>query len=228
MKSRFLFVVTSLVFVIPAFADHIDATALYSLHAIAKVTGSTGNWRSYNGTGIDAITDFSQLSATVSNGANHSVTFNTFAWSEDDAHSTITLDFDAYSVGNKPGNDLAIFSVGPATVDVTIADITIRHSSNTITVDGALQGVYSKHSPPAYLDTLDIILIDLDAYTGVSHMNQLTIDALTEIENPLAWPGISAVGAFNATVVPLPLPLALFGSGLALLGFIGRRKRVKN
>ena len=85
--------------------------------------------------------------------------------------------------------------------------------------------MYSKDSPPQYLDTLDVILIDLDAYTGVSHMNQLTIDALTEVENPLAWPGISAVGAFNTTVVPLPLPIILFSSGLALLGLLGRRKK---
>jgi hypothetical protein len=37
-------------------------------------------------------------------------------------------------------------------------------------------------------------------------------------------PGLGLVGGFHAAV-PLPLPIVLFGSGLAFLGFIGRRKQ---
>jgi hypothetical protein len=224
MKSSII-VLISLLFTTVTHANHIDATSLYSLHAVASVTGSTGNWRSYNGTSVDTINDFSYASDLVNNGTNESVVFNTFVWSEDDTNSTITFSFAENMVGNQPGNDLAIFSVGPATIDVTISGITVQHTSSSIEIDGVLQGVYSNNYPPDYLDTLDVILIDLDAYTGVNHMNQLTIDALTEVENPLAWPGISAVGSFNTTVVPLPLPIILFGSGLALLGFVGRRRK---
>jgi hypothetical protein len=234
MKSRIIIILTSLLCTSPAYASHIDATSLYSLHAIASVTGSTGNWKSYNGSSVDTISDlsdFSNISDVVSNGANDAVVFNSFVWSEDDADATITLGFGTDTVGNQPGNDLAIFSVGPATLDVTISEITVRHSSSSIEIGGALQGVYSNNSPPAYLDTLDVILINLDAYSDVSRMNQLTIDTLTVAENPLVWPGISAVGAFNTTpavtfntsVVPLPLPIILFGSGLALLGLLGRK-----
>ena len=224
---------TSLLLTSPAYASHIDATSLYSLHAVASVSGSTGNWKSYNGTSVDTITDFSYVSDVVSNGVNDTVVFNSFVWSEDEADATITLDFGADWVGDQPGIDLAIFSVGPATLDVEISGITVRHSSTTVEINGVLQGTYSNNTPPAYLDTLDVILINLDAYSGVNLMNQLTIDTLTVAENPLVWPGISAVGALNTTsavdpfdtsVVPLPLPIILFGSGLALLGLLGHRK----
>lgn len=42
-----------------------------------------------------------------------------------------------------------------------------------------------------------------------------------------AYSNTSLVGAFHtdAVVVPLPLPIILFSSGLALLGWIGRRKK---
>jgi hypothetical protein len=224
MKPRIIIVLINLLLTSLTHASHIDATSLYSLSAAANITESTGNWKSYNGTSIDTITDLSHVSELVNNGPNDTVAFNTFVWSEDDTHSTITLSFGANTIGNLAGNDLAIFSVGPATIDVTISGITARHTSSTIEINGAL-GVYSNDNPPQYLDTLDVILINLDAYTGVNHMNQLTIDALTEVENPIAWPGISAVGAFNTSVVPLPLPLVLFSSGLALLGFVGRKKK---
>ena len=221
---------TGLLFTTLAQASHIDATSLYSLHAVASVTGSTGNWKSYNGTSIDTLTDFSHVSDVVSNGTNDTVVFNSFVWSEDEADATITLGFGADTIGNQSGNDLAIFSVGPATLDVTISGVTLRHASSSVEIDGVLQGVYSGNTPPAYLDTLDAILINLDDYSGANLVNQITIDTLTVAENPLIWPGISAVGAFNTTsaetfnttVVPLPLPIILFSSGLALLGWLGR------
>lgn len=45
-----------------------------------------------------------------------------------------------------------------------------------------------------------------------------------------AYSNVSLVGAYHTetTVVPLPLPVVLFSSGLALLGFIGRRKTISN
>ena len=222
MQSRIISTLLLMLLASPAQPSHIDATSIYSLHAVAEVSGSTGNWRSYNGTGIDSVTNLSLISDTASTGVNDTVVFNTFAWSEDDSHSTITLGFGTAVVSNQPGHDLAIFSVGPATIDVTISGISVRHSSSTVEIGGAIQGVYSDNFE--YLDTLDVILIDLESYAGLNQMNQLTIDALTEIENPLAWPGISAVGAFNTTVVPLPLPILLFASGLAMLGMLGRRR----
>ncbi len=225
MKTKAVLLICMFAWTSSTQAGPIAATSLFSLDAVAGVTSATGNWRSYSGTGIDTITDFSRLSDTVSNGTTDTVVFNTFVWSEDDTHSTITLSFGAHTVVDRPGDDLAIFSVGPATIGVTIDDTTVQHSSTTVEIGGIAQGVFSSNNPPAYLDTLDVILIDLDSYSGISQFNQLTIDALTEAENPLAWPGISAAGAFNTALVPIPLPLVLFGSGLVLLGCFGRRKR---
>lgn len=227
MNSRITFLLISIVLAPWTHASHIDATSLYSLHAVAEVTGSTGNWNSYNGTGTDTVTDFSYVSDLVNTGINDSVVFNTYVWSEDDANSTITLSFGSDMVGNEVGNDLAIFSVGPATVDVTISGITHEYSSSTVEIGGVMQGVYSNDTTLVFLDTLDVILIDLEHFSGVSYMSQLTIDALTELENPDAWPGISAVGAFNTTVVPLPLPIILFASGLGLLGAFARRNKTR-
>ena len=66
--------------------------------------------------------------------------------------------------------------------------------------------------------------IDLDQYgtLGASPIGRLSLD----VGNSSAAP--SLIGAYHlqpAAVVPLPLPIVLFGSGLALLGFIGRRNR---
>jgi|GEM_PF-5160260 len=65
--------------------------------------------------------------------------------------------------------------------------------------------------------------IDLDLYgtLGQNAIGTLSLD----ISNKSAVP--SLVGAHHlqpAAVVPLPLPIVLFGSGLALLGFVARRR----
>lgn len=63
--------------------------------------------------------------------------------------------------------------------------------------------------------------INLDAYFS---LGQSPIDSvLLDVSNASAVP--SLIGAHHLAPVPLPLPIVLFGSGLALLGFVGRRKR---
>jgi hypothetical protein len=64
-------------------------------------------------------------------------------------------------------------------------------------------------------------LIDLDAfgYDQTSPLGDIRIYL-----GDSSMPALAAVGAYHTTVVPLPLPAVLFSSGLALLGWIGRRK----
>ena len=66
-------------------------------------------------------------------------------------------------------------------------------------------------------------LIDLDAY-GYDQTSPL--GDIRIYLGDSSMPALAAVGAYHTTVVPLPLPALLFSSGLALLGWIGRRKTV--
>ncbi len=63
--------------------------------------------------------------------------------------------------------------------------------------------------------------INLDAYFT---LGQSPIDSvLLNVSDASAVP--SLIGAHHLAPVPLPLPIILFSSGLALLGFVGRKKR---
>jgi hypothetical protein len=64
-------------------------------------------------------------------------------------------------------------------------------------------------------------LIDLDAF-GYDQTSPLGNIRIYLGDNSM--PALAAVGAYHTTVVPLPLPAVLFSSGLALLGWVGRRK----
>ena len=66
--------------------------------------------------------------------------------------------------------------------------------------------------------------IDLDQYglLGEAPIGTLSLD----IGNRSAVPSLVAAHHLQpSAVVPIPLPIVLFGSGLALLGFIGRKNR---
>ena len=88
---------------------------------------------------------------------------------------------------------------------------------------------YDHHEHTGYNLTgsgYSIFRMDIDlaryGYLGTSPIGTLSLD----ISNASAVP--SLVGAYHlkpAAVVPLPLPVVLFGSGLAVLGLAGRRKR---
>jgi hypothetical protein len=67
--------------------------------------------------------------------------------------------------------------------------------------------------------------IDLNNYDLLNDfIAQNPVNSLTmNINNVSAVP--SLIGAHHLAPVPLPLPIVLFGSGLALLGFVGRRNK---
>ncbi len=226
MYSKFIkpCVIVAFIYTPTVFAAHIDATTLYGLHSIAEVTSFTGTWQDTNGTTND-FADVSDLIFDPATG-NDSVVFRSFTFSNND-NATLSFGFGADNIGNLRGNDLAIFTLGAATLDITIADLTITYSSSTINIAGVDQGVFSQAG--VFLETNDVILIDLDDFMFLAgdSMNSFTINTLTMLEHPVLYPAITAVGSFNTvtiSAVPLPLPLFLFVSGAGLLGLFARNK----
>lgn len=232
MSKRILFCLIGLMTAFPVSAAHIQAfdnPTMYDLQSMASVTDSTGNWGPNS-----RHEDFAEVSDTLMDVGLERIIFNTYVMGTSN-NATLTMNFGPAAAINMPGYDLAIFTLDPLNADLktmapTILEITIgeasgRYSSTPISFDGLLEGVFA--TDKTLLGSLGVIMIDLDDFLVPSEglLHELSINALTATENPTHFPTITASGAFNTTVVPLPLPIVLFGSGLALLGFVGRRKR---
>ena len=241
MSMKRLFIIISLVITPAVNAAHIDATELFQLQGTAQVTAHTRSWHDTNGT-TNRFNDVSDIVLDTATGRD-TVVFNTFAYSTHN-HATLTLNFGTDYVRNLAGNDLAIFTLdplaadlsvlAPTKLDVSIGGISVRYTSAPIVIANELQGVFGPDSEdadshPDLLGSNGVVLINLDNFLLApgAMMNEFSIDVLTGLpgENPYHYPAITAAGAFNTTVVPLPLPLVLFSSGLAMLGFVGRRKK---
>ena len=239
MNIRRLLITVCLVCTPVVNAAVIDATDLFQLHSIAQVTGHSKTWDDTDGT-RNSFADVSDTAFDPATGRD-TVIFNTFVKSTQN-NATLTFNFGTDYVANLDGNDLAIFTLDPlaanlsvlaATIlEVSIGGKTVQYTSAPVFIDNTLQGVFGPDSDdedlnPDLLGANGVILVDLDDFLldQGSMMNELSIDVLTSSENPVHFPTITAAGALNAAVVPLPLPVVLFSSGLALLGFVGRRKK---
>lgn len=232
MYKRILYSLIGLMTTFPLSAAHIQAfddPTMYDLQSMAKVIDSTGNWdpNSHN-------KEFPEVSDTLMDAGVERIIFNTYVLGTSN-NARLTLDFGNNVVVNMEGFDLAIYTLDllnenltlkePTMLDITIGEASGRYTSSSISFDGSLEGVFATDG--TLLGALGVIMIDLDDFSVPKDglVDGFTINALTATENPLHYPTITAAGAFNTTVVPLPLPIVLFGSGLALLGFVGRRKR---
>lgn len=150
---------------------------------------------------------------------------------ESDAYLDLTF---SSNVVNGTGNDLILFFVGNmSSFGLDVFDNTgnsINNSDYTIatpTYDGTTTTDYGDTVRDAFgesilLDNfpLSAILIDFgESYEGT------TIDTL---HLTLKDSNFALAGGFHtqATVVPLPMSIILFGSGLSLLGWLGRKKSV--
>lgn len=156
----------------------------------------------------------------------------------------IDLGFDGYDVYNGVGNDLVVFIVGNSTtfgLDVydingaavsegIVYDVPANGSSTVFDNDGnwlCVGGTDDKCTDGA---ALSAIFIDLgDSIAGDVALGSIRVwlgEDYNGTDGLNTRPRFSLAGGFHteATVVPLPLPVVLFSSGLALLGWIGRRK----
>lgn len=241
MNTRRLLIIVCLVITPVVNAAVIDATDAFQLHSIAQVTGYTMTWDDSDGT-INSFADVSDTAFDSATGRD-TVVFNTYVKSTHD-NATLTANFGADYVANLTGSDLAIFTLdplaadltvlAPTKLDVSIGGKTVQYTSAPIVIDNKLQGIFGPDSNdadafPDLLGANGVILINLDDFLLApgAMMNEFSINVLTGApgENPTHYPAITAAGAFNTTVVPLPLPVVLFCSGLALLGFVGHRKK---
>ena len=234
MYKRILYSLIGLMTALPVSAAHIQAfddPTMYDLQSMANVDvfDSTGNWGPSS-----RSEEYAEVSDTLMDSGVERIIFNTYVMATSN-NATLALDFGSEFVMNLPGYDLAIYTLDPLNTDLTIMaptmlEITIgeaskRYTSSSISFGGSLEGVFA--TDKTLLGALGVIMIDLNDFSVPKDglVDGFTINALTATENPLHFPTITAAGAFNTTVVPLPLPIVLFGSGLALLGFVGRRKR---
>jgi hypothetical protein len=144
----------------------------------------------------------------------------------------IDLGFNGFNIYNGAGNDLVIFIVGnsfPFGLDVFDTNGALMNSG--IFSVGIANTVYDNTNPANWLCVggsngvcsggfpLSAIFVDFgDAIAGDI--------AIGKIHLTLGDAAFSLAGGFHTepTVVPLPLPALLFSSGLALLGWTGRRK----
>lgn len=162
--------------------------------------------------------------------------FNTYAFS-DDIGAYVDLGFST-SIYNGTGDDLAFFVTGdPAKLDFSavVSDdfghsLSISSSINPYFIDWRAN-LDVNGTPLA----LSMVLIDLDDYGsdvfGTNPLTNIRFNLGGEFISPgvSQAPGLSLTGGIHtsAAVVPLPLPIVLFGSGLGLLGLFGRRKKAQ-
>ncbi len=140
-------------------------------------------------------------------------------------NSYVDLGFSG-NIYNGDGDDLVLFFAGNGT---SLSTGIVRYmfsldigADDTIEVTNS--GVITSTSSDLYGDAFyaSYAVIDLDDY-GFDKNTPLG-DIRVHLGDA-SMPALAALGAYHTTaVVPLPLPIILFSSGLAFLGWIGRRK----
>ena len=178
--------------------------------------------------------DWSSLVASDTRDPATSITddalVTTYAYSLTD-YAYVDLGFST-SIYNGAGDDLAFFMTGdPLLMDFNAVVSDDFGNSITISSDTSSYIVVNEFDllfEDGFQIALNSILIDLDDYgTDVFGANPLTNIRFNFGSEEFGSPGLSLAGGIHTTaaVVPLPLPIVLFGSGLGLLGLFGRRKK---
>jgi hypothetical protein len=170
----------------------------------------------------------------------------TYAWTPDYNLPTGTRQNDAYldlrfanNIFNGDGADLVLFFAGTGTKFNTATPGEFVFEPFQFSLDVGADGILESDAFGATTfgvttsETSDIYggkffasyaMIDLDNIAGFDKTTPLGDIRIYLGDGSM--PALAAVGAYHTqtAVVPLPLPIILFSSGLALLGWIGRRK----
>jgi hypothetical protein len=242
MKQLLLLSTILAVFSIPAYAAPIAVKVVAT--DVFDIYGSFSNSPSGSPLDNDAIKPI------ISSNTNNTI----YGLSNLDTSESIATDYVAIELGfggNKvvtgPGVDLAIFSLWSG-FDYTFG-LQAFDTNNTLlssynyTVDGS-----SLFGASTTVSVISIDLFDnsfgndsqgnpniIDGSNGVKLEDNIELGYITMFigndyngatGGTIAYSNVSLVGAYHTqtAVVPLPLPIILFSSGLALLGWIGRRK----
>lgn len=229
MKNLIFINIALLIFSASALADTIKVGNINDIYVADKLIDSTFSLdfeqSFYPGVPLSSTTLESQVTSD----------FRTSVKSPVGSLSFIDLAFTDSMYGGA-GNDLVLFFVGNSTsfgldvigkgtgsmiagiYDITTADAVYNDDGTWICINGTDTNCTNGYP-------LSAIFIDLgDAYNGVEiekiHLN------FGNGFNDAGSSNFALAGGFHDTtaVVPLPLPIILFSSGLALLGWVGRRK----
>ena len=183
------------------------------------------------------FTDFASSTALTKNQLAADVTgsdLTKYAWtpnanlSNPVGNSYIDLAFSG-NIYNGIGDDLVLFFAGTGTTfkdghaEPYLFSVDIGADD---TIEALNQGVITSSTSDIYGDLFfaSYAMIDLDDY---GFDQQTPLGTIRLHLGDTSMPALAALGAYHTTaVVPLPLPVILFSSGLALLGWIGRRKRI--
>ena len=140
----------------------------------------------------------------------------------------------SYNVYNGDGDDLVVYLAGNAfSIDIEINDITNRYDVTTGDAVRLLSDSSMFYTIPPNGIALSAIFVELsdfnmDTETALTSM-RLTLGMDLGSPDAVYGPGLSLVGGFHnePTVIPLPLPIVLFVSGLGLLGVVARKNRAR-
>lgn len=185
-------------------------------------TSANCDFQNFDGT---LLNDIELANTVTSNAANY--TYSSIAGN----NASIDLGFNGFDIYNGAGDDLVIFIVGNgSSFGLDVFD------TNGDTMSS---GIYSVFDTDAVYDADGNWLCVGDSVNVCPNgyaLSAIFVDfgetiagdvAVGRMELSLGNAAFSLAGGFytEPTVVPLPLSVVLFSSGLALLGWTGRRKK---
>lgn len=207
---------------INAFVDTLSgATCTSGLACDLSNLSSETNFLNYNSVTADDTISVDQLRADVTDTDE-----STYVLSLDPI-AYVDLAFNTTNIYNGAGDDLVLFFVGTDfsfsfDLDVVGDNSGAMSYSTSITpVTTIITDAFGEH-------TLTAASINLDDFGFASDVALTDFRILLGTDDSINMPAFSLAGGFHTSptaVVPLPLPMLLFASGLGLLGWAGRRKQ---
>lgn len=187
-----------------------------------SVTG-TNNFLNYTSANSADIISGAQLQADLTD-----TDYSTYVLSTaSTAYVDVTLNSSSFYNGE--GNDLVFFFVGNVdssnnvviNFDLSINGITNNYLPQITPVETSVSDSYGTYTLTAASINLDDFGLDYAAQDSLTSLR-----VLLGTSNSANYPALSMIGGFHTSpmVVPLPLPIILFTSGLGMLGWFGRRK----